>query len=233
MQTLNRFHFFCRCTEQNLWIFPSLIHTHTYIYNKDKIAKYVNISWSFQVVYKITGTREYIWQNKLCSCAPLLYNLQCEVQQLSFALLSSLDHLQDCDGSAQVPTQFQHLLIRSFVVLTILWRRIMRELILLSFHKRSQFIEHCPLTFRVCIFSVLRLKATYESLVLEPSRFSCLTTGMRELIWHAFLFLLQYSYTSFINSSSSFNKSLASCRDTGWEKERIIHIKLVLNNITE
>lgn len=51
---------------------------------------------------------------------PLLYDLQREVQQLSLALLSSLDHLQDGDGPAQVPTQLQHFLVRSFVVLTIL-----------------------------------------------------------------------------------------------------------------
>jgi len=51
---------------------------------------------------------------------PLLKDLQCEVQQLSLALLPPLDHLQDGDRSAQVPAQLQHLLIRCLVVLSIL-----------------------------------------------------------------------------------------------------------------
>ena len=42
------------------------------------------------------------------------------MQQLPFALLPPLDHLQDGDGSAQVPPQLQHLLVRPLVVLTVL-----------------------------------------------------------------------------------------------------------------
>lgn len=75
-------------------------------------------------------------------------------------------------------------------------------------------------TFLVCIFSVLRLKATYGSLLLEPSRFSCFTAGMRQPLWHEFLFLLQYSNTSLINSSSSLRRSFASCKVTNWKKNR-------------
>ena len=35
--------------------------------------------------------------------SPLLKDLQCEMQQLSLALLPPLDHLQDGDGSAEIP----------------------------------------------------------------------------------------------------------------------------------
>ena len=51
---------------------------------------------------------------------PLLKDLQCEVQQLSLALLPPLDHLQDGDGSAEIPAQLQHLLVGRLVVLTVL-----------------------------------------------------------------------------------------------------------------
>ena len=51
---------------------------------------------------------------------PLLKDLQGEVQQLPLALLPPLDHLQDGDRAAQVPPQLQHLLVRRFVVLTVL-----------------------------------------------------------------------------------------------------------------
>lgn len=53
-------------------------------------------------------------------CVPLLHNLQREVQQLSLALLSFLDHLQDGDGATQVPSKFEHLFIRCLVILTVL-----------------------------------------------------------------------------------------------------------------
>lgn len=42
---------------------------------------------------------------------PLLHDFQRETQQLPLALLPPLDHLQDGDGSAQVTTQLQHLLV--------------------------------------------------------------------------------------------------------------------------
>lgn len=51
---------------------------------------------------------------------PLLEDLQREVQQLSLALLPPLDHLQDGDGSAQIPAELQHLLVGRLVVLTVL-----------------------------------------------------------------------------------------------------------------
>lgn len=51
---------------------------------------------------------------------PLLHYFQREVQQFPLALFSPLDHLQDGDGSAQVPAQLQHLLIRCLVVLSVL-----------------------------------------------------------------------------------------------------------------
>lgn len=44
------------------------------------------------------------------------------MQQLSFALFSFLDHLQDAHGSAELSPQLQHLLIRHLVILTILQR---------------------------------------------------------------------------------------------------------------
>lgn len=51
---------------------------------------------------------------------PLLKDLQSEMQQLSLALLPPFDHFQDCDGSAQISAQLQHLFVRRLVVLTIL-----------------------------------------------------------------------------------------------------------------
>lgn len=53
-------------------------------------------------------------------CSPLLKDLQCEVQQLSLALLPPLDHFQDGDCSAQIPAELQHLLVGRLIVLTVL-----------------------------------------------------------------------------------------------------------------
>lgn len=52
--------------------------------------------------------------------SPLLEDLQCEMQQLSLALFSPLDHFQDGDGSAEVPAQLQHLLVGRLIILTVL-----------------------------------------------------------------------------------------------------------------
>lgn len=51
---------------------------------------------------------------------PLLKNLQCEVQQLSLALLPPLDHFEDGYSSAQVSAKFQHLLVGRLIVLPVL-----------------------------------------------------------------------------------------------------------------
>ena len=52
--------------------------------------------------------------------SPLLHHLQGEVEQLTLGLLPSLDHLQDGDRTAELPPQFQHLLVRRLVVFAVL-----------------------------------------------------------------------------------------------------------------
>ena len=59
-------------------------------------------------------------QTLLLHLIPLLKDFQGEMEELSLALLSLLHHFQDGNGTTQLSTELQHLLIQRLIIFTIL-----------------------------------------------------------------------------------------------------------------